>query len=88
MMNIYEKLKLRRKKDVITPNAVFQREDEIRSFATSADGRLIGIRVPKDQIHKEDYNLHPDRYIKTREIERKIEPPATLSQRFARISLN
>jgi hypothetical protein len=57
---------------------VFQGSAPAQAVAISADGRLLGATMPREQLRQRSYDLRPDQYVKRPETARQVESPAIL----------
>jgi len=77
-------LKIRISNEAVSGVILHQDEDRARSVVVTADGYLLGVRIPQDGVSPPNYELSPLRYFAVEEDTGEAEPPATLLARIRR----
>jgi type I restriction enzyme M protein len=66
------------KVDDIPRRRLISEKSNVTGFVITRDVRVLGVRVQKDEIIKNNYDLRPEQYVPVVEEERRLESPATL----------
>jgi type I restriction enzyme M protein len=66
------------KVDDIPRRCLISEKSDVTGFVITRDVRVLGVKVQKNEIIKNSYDLRPEKYVPAVEEERRLESPATL----------